>query len=305
MWPRAGGVVDWPLAANGGAAVWGRRPTLIFDAPKGERVFGGEVAPPRAMTEPQLARQVIGPLVTVARELTQIGVPHRGIRPGNLFYQIEQPGSDDARRVLQHAAGLRATGALRDRRVRDRRSVRPRPRPQCRRSLCAGRAHPAAPRRPRPDGGHVGRGDHLRQDQRRLVCGAGGPGEALHVDGGNPARPAQRQGRRSLDPAAPRCLDDRSALHADHALSAAARLAADPLRRHRPHEQAGAGSCHGAPLAGVHEAGGQQRLRQLDEAQLQRRQGRRRDEPADGVGRQRPGRAPPSRTAICRGSSSG
>ena len=33
----------------------------------------------------------------------------------------------------------------------------------------------------------------------------------------------------------------------------------------------------------LHEAGGQQRLRQLDEAQLQRRQGRRHDEPADGV----------------------
>lgn len=93
MWPRASGVVDWPMAANGGAVVWGRRPALIFDAPKGERVFGGEVAPPRPMTEPQLARQVIGPLITVVRELTQLGVPHRGIRPGNLFYQSGNQGS--------------------------------------------------------------------------------------------------------------------------------------------------------------------------------------------------------------------
>lgn len=92
MWPRASGVVDWPMPSNGGAVVWGRRPALIFDAPKGERVFGGEAAPPRPMTEPQLARQVIGPLVGAIRELTQLGIPHRAIRPGNLFYQTGNQG---------------------------------------------------------------------------------------------------------------------------------------------------------------------------------------------------------------------
>src|SRR5262245_8754121 len=36
VWPRAAGVVDWPVnRAGGGAIVWGRRPALIFDAPKG------------------------------------------------------------------------------------------------------------------------------------------------------------------------------------------------------------------------------------------------------------------------------
>jgi eukaryotic-like serine/threonine-protein kinase len=98
MWPRASGVVDWPMApagngqAGGGVAVWGRRPALIFDAPKGERVFGGEIAPPGAMTEPQLARQVIAPLMSAIRELTSLGVPHRAIRPGNLFYQSSNQG---------------------------------------------------------------------------------------------------------------------------------------------------------------------------------------------------------------------
>jgi hypothetical protein len=92
MWPRAGGVVDWPLAQNGGQAVWGRRPALIFDAPKGVRVFGSEVAPPGPMTEPQLARQIITPLATVIRELTSLGIPHRAIRPGNLFYQTSNQG---------------------------------------------------------------------------------------------------------------------------------------------------------------------------------------------------------------------
>ncbi|HET6157910.1 MAG TPA: hypothetical protein VFE34_06170 [Dongiaceae bacterium] len=91
MWPRAGGVVDWPMNQNG-TAIWGRRPALIFDAPKGDRVFGGETAPPRPMTEPQLVRQVITPLVTAIRELTSLGIPHRAIRPGNLFYQTGQQG---------------------------------------------------------------------------------------------------------------------------------------------------------------------------------------------------------------------
>jgi hypothetical protein len=98
MWPRAAGVVDWPVAqaANGskggGAMVWGRRPALIFDVPKGERVFAGEVAPPPPMTEPQLTRHVIGPLVAAIREMTSLGIPHRAIRPGNLFYQTGGQG---------------------------------------------------------------------------------------------------------------------------------------------------------------------------------------------------------------------
>jgi len=92
MWPRAGGVVDWPLAANGGPVVWGRRPALIFDVPKGERVFGGAAAPPPEMMEPQLARQVIAPLMAAIRELTSLGIPHRAIRPGNLFYQSGNQG---------------------------------------------------------------------------------------------------------------------------------------------------------------------------------------------------------------------
>ncbi|WP_119302208.1 protein kinase family protein [Dongia deserti] len=93
LWPRAAGVIDWPMApGNGSAIVWGRRPVLIFDAPKGERVFGREMAPPRPMTEPQLARQVITPLVTAIREMSLLGIPHRAIRPGNLFYQSSSQG---------------------------------------------------------------------------------------------------------------------------------------------------------------------------------------------------------------------
>lgn len=93
IWPRAGGVVDWPVGhATNGQAVWGRRPALVFDVPKGERVFGGEAPPPGPLTEPQLARLVIGPLVAAIRELTALGIPHRAIRPGNLFYQSGNQG---------------------------------------------------------------------------------------------------------------------------------------------------------------------------------------------------------------------
>lgn len=92
LWPRAGGVVDWPVGQANGASVWGRRPALIFDAPKGERMFGGEATPPGPMTEPQLARTVVAPLVTAIREMTLLGIPHRAIRPDNLFYQTSQQG---------------------------------------------------------------------------------------------------------------------------------------------------------------------------------------------------------------------
>ncbi|MGH6893641.1 MAG: hypothetical protein ACREEP_15440 [Dongiaceae bacterium] len=100
LWPRAGGVVDWPLrggqTADGqpanGQPVWGRRPALVFDVPKGERMFGGAGAAPGPMMEQQLSRHIIAPLVTVLRELASLGVPHRAIRPDNLFYQSSSQG---------------------------------------------------------------------------------------------------------------------------------------------------------------------------------------------------------------------
>src|SRR5262249_32809707 len=93
MWPRAAGVVDWPMShGNGGGIVWGRGPILIFDVPKGERAFGGEAAAPGPMTEPQLARNVIAPLSSAIREMTLLGIPHRAIRPTNLFYQTGSQG---------------------------------------------------------------------------------------------------------------------------------------------------------------------------------------------------------------------
>jgi eukaryotic-like serine/threonine-protein kinase len=93
LWPRAAGVVDWPMPhGNGGANVWGRRPVLIFDAPKGERVFAGDAPHPDPMTEPQLSRQLVAPLSTAMREIHLLGLAHRAIRPGNLFYQSSSQG---------------------------------------------------------------------------------------------------------------------------------------------------------------------------------------------------------------------
>lgn len=100
MWPRAGGVVDWPVGADGFKAgqaaaneprVWGRRPALIFDVPKGERVFGaGQALEP--VTEQQLVRTIIAPAVAALHEFAALGVPHRAIRPDNLFYQAGNQG---------------------------------------------------------------------------------------------------------------------------------------------------------------------------------------------------------------------
>jgi len=92
MWPRGGGVIDWPMAQNGGRTVWGRRPALIFDVPKGARVFGGEAPPPQPMTEAQLVRNIVAPLMAAIHEMTQLGIPHRAVRPGNLFYQSNNQG---------------------------------------------------------------------------------------------------------------------------------------------------------------------------------------------------------------------
>lgn len=101
MWPRAAGVVDWPINGDGQphanqtqasqAQVWGRRPALVFDVPKGERVFGAGQAP-EAIGEAQLVRTVIAPAIAMLTEFAAMGVPHRAIRPDNLFYQTGSHG---------------------------------------------------------------------------------------------------------------------------------------------------------------------------------------------------------------------
>ena len=93
MWPRAGGIIDWPLGnpANAANAVWGRRPALIYDIPKGERAFPPG-KPREPMTEAQLVRLVITPLVQALQEFAAMGVPHRAIRPENLFHQVGGEG---------------------------------------------------------------------------------------------------------------------------------------------------------------------------------------------------------------------
>lgn len=95
MWPRAAGIVDWPVGSGGPGnhanAVWGRRPALIFDVPKGERAYpaGKEFEP---FTEAQLVRLVITPLTQALQEFAVLGVTHRAIRPDNLFYQVADSG---------------------------------------------------------------------------------------------------------------------------------------------------------------------------------------------------------------------
>jgi hypothetical protein len=90
LWPEAIGIVDWPISPNpGGEAVWGRRPALIFDVPKGEKFQPDFSTPQRPLSEQQLTRMLIAPAVASFRELHASGITYRAFRPGNLYRATE------------------------------------------------------------------------------------------------------------------------------------------------------------------------------------------------------------------------
>ncbi len=86
LWPEASGVVDWPVASTGGDPVWGRRPALVYAQPAGERLQKDPSVPLPVLNEQLIVRNIIKPAMLVLKELGQLGVAHRAIRPGNIFY---------------------------------------------------------------------------------------------------------------------------------------------------------------------------------------------------------------------------
>lgn len=92
LWPQEIGIVDWPLGKDGDAEIWGRRPALIYHAPMGERFMEGPAQPIPRLSEQDLIRNVIQPVIAAIKDLSLIGVPHRAIRPDNLFYQAGNSG---------------------------------------------------------------------------------------------------------------------------------------------------------------------------------------------------------------------
>ena len=92
LWPQEVGIVDWPIGRQGETVVWGRRPALIYHAPKGERMVAGPAHPVPQLSEQDLIRNVLHPILAAIKDLVVIGVPHRAIRPDNLFYQVGTAG---------------------------------------------------------------------------------------------------------------------------------------------------------------------------------------------------------------------
>jgi hypothetical protein len=92
LWPDASGIVDWPVASSGGGTVWGRRPALIYPQPAGERMQKDPGLPLPTLSEQLIARNVIKPAMVLLKELGQLGVAHRAIRPGNMFYALGSSG---------------------------------------------------------------------------------------------------------------------------------------------------------------------------------------------------------------------
>ena len=92
LWPDASGVVDWPVAAQGGEPVWGRRPALVYPQPSGERMAKDDTQPLPRLTEQVITRSVIKPAMVMLRELAHVGLAHRAIRPSNIYYAAGSNG---------------------------------------------------------------------------------------------------------------------------------------------------------------------------------------------------------------------
>jgi len=92
LWPEATGVVDWPVPVKGGGTVWGRRPVLVYPQPSGERMLKDPTLPLPTLTEQLIVRNIIKPAMAVLKELNNLGVAHRAIRPSNIYYALGNSG---------------------------------------------------------------------------------------------------------------------------------------------------------------------------------------------------------------------
>jgi hypothetical protein len=77
--PIEAGAVDWPDSG-------GRRFVIVFEWNFGERVTPSPDAAFEPMLEDVVVRTIIRPLLPVLKELSIRFIPHRAIRPDNLFY---------------------------------------------------------------------------------------------------------------------------------------------------------------------------------------------------------------------------
>jgi hypothetical protein len=92
LWPEASGVVDWPVSPPGRDSVWGRRPALIYTQPAGERLQQDPAVSLPTLSEQLVTRNIIKPAMQMFKELGQLGIAHRAIRPSNIFYAAGNSG---------------------------------------------------------------------------------------------------------------------------------------------------------------------------------------------------------------------
>ena len=92
LWPEAAGMIDWPVRVEGGVQVWGRRPAMVYLQPTGERMAKTDDDPLPRLNEQALTRTILKPAVEMLREFTLFHVPHRAIRPTNIFYAAGNSG---------------------------------------------------------------------------------------------------------------------------------------------------------------------------------------------------------------------
>ncbi|MEM9684745.1 MAG: serine/threonine protein kinase, partial [Pseudomonadota bacterium] len=86
--PLAWQVVDWPADGR-------RRPAIVVERPRGERLVGSSDAQFEPFREENLIRRVLQPICTVLEDLAGTGIVHRNIRAENLYLdgddRIEAP----------------------------------------------------------------------------------------------------------------------------------------------------------------------------------------------------------------------
>jgi hypothetical protein len=99
MRPYRWGVVDWPAAGQ-------RRFAIIYGQPGEERLVPSLEGPYPALSESVLVERVIRPVLSALSDLAARGIPHRALRPDNLYV-----GYTEGRQVVLGDAAIAPAGS--------------------------------------------------------------------------------------------------------------------------------------------------------------------------------------------------
>ena len=74
--------VDWPLLEQ-------RSMALVYERPKGGRVMDAIEAGSHKLNEYEFPKRIMAPLVKAVKAMSAMDLPHRAIRPSNVFFMDE------------------------------------------------------------------------------------------------------------------------------------------------------------------------------------------------------------------------